>query len=100
MHHLKTLLVIIACAGTVALSPPARAQHVTPTAAWVKLNGIVTPVFFNDGDTFRPLAGPMRFRPARLALANSGFFGIPAVIGVSTKPGLRVITPTPDRYSR
>lgn len=71
MHHLKTLLLIIACAGTVAWSSPARAQHVTPTAGWVKINGVVTPVFFNDGDTFRALAGPLRSRSARLAGFNT-----------------------------
>jgi len=37
----------------------------------VRMNGKVYPVFYNDGDTFRPLAGPWRGRPARLAGFNT-----------------------------
>ena len=39
-------------------------------------------------------------RPTRRGLAKSRFFGTPAVIGVSTKPGLIVRTLTPERKSR
>jgi endonuclease YncB( thermonuclease family) len=37
----------------------------------VRLNGVSTPVYYNDGDTFRALAGPLRRRPFRLAGFNT-----------------------------
>jgi endonuclease YncB( thermonuclease family) len=37
----------------------------------VRMNGVVYPVYYNDGDTYRPLAGPWRSRPARLAGFNT-----------------------------
>jgi endonuclease YncB( thermonuclease family) len=43
----------------------------SPTAGMVRINGVATPVYFNDGDTFRALAGQYRRRPARLAGFNT-----------------------------
>jgi endonuclease YncB( thermonuclease family) len=40
-------------------------------STWVRINSTMRPVYFNDGDTFRQLAGPMRNRPARLAGFNT-----------------------------
>lgn len=52
--------------AVVAWAAPGRAQTGT-----VKINGVATPVYFNDGDTFRSLAGPYRNRAARLAGYNT-----------------------------
>ncbi len=40
-------------------------------ASKVFLNGVPTPVYFNDGDSFRVLAGPMKGTRARLAGFNT-----------------------------
>jgi endonuclease YncB( thermonuclease family) len=45
----------------------AQAEPVTR----VMLNGVPTPVFFNDGDSFRILAGPLKGTTARLAGFNT-----------------------------
>ena len=46
------------------------AAHAMP-ASKVFLNGVPTPVFFNDGDSFRVLAGPLKDSRARLAGFNT-----------------------------
>ena len=55
-------------------------------ASQVFLNGVPTPVFFNDGDSFRILEGPLKGTKARLAGFNtlesydlfiSGVIGMP-----------------------
>ena len=48
----------------------ATAQQ-TPIASKVYLNGVPYPVFFNDGDSFRVLAGPLKGSKARLAGFNT-----------------------------
>ncbi len=40
-------------------------------ATQVSLNGVLTPVFFNDGDSFRVLSGPLQGSKARLAGFNT-----------------------------
>ncbi len=55
------------CALALALwARPAGAQ-----TTLVRVNGTARPVYFNDGDTFKLLAGPMRLRNARLAGFNT-----------------------------
>jgi endonuclease YncB( thermonuclease family) len=56
-----------AAAAWLGTAAPAEAQPVS----MVLLNNRATPVFYNDGDTFRPLAGPMRQRSARLGGFNT-----------------------------
>lgn len=60
----------VSVAGLVALfggAVNARAE----TTGTVRINGVATPVYFNDGDTFRALAGPYRNRSSRLAGFNT-----------------------------
>ena len=59
---------LIALALSAASSAPAQANE-TPTLAY--LNGTATAVFFNDGDSFRVLAGPMKGTKARLKGFNT-----------------------------
>jgi endonuclease YncB( thermonuclease family) len=58
-------------AGVLGLAASAVAPSASAQTGTVKINGIATPVFFNDGDTFRSLAGPYRNRSARLAGYNT-----------------------------
>lgn len=51
---------------TLGLSSVARAQ-----VGMVRINGVATPVYFNDGDTFRIIEGEFRGMPARLAGFNT-----------------------------
>ena len=44
---------------------------VAEPASQVFLNGVPTPVFFNDGDSFRILEGPLKGTKARLAGFNT-----------------------------
>ena len=60
---LTTALAASAATAVITAAPSEAAAQVSI----VRINGIATPVYFNDGDTFRPLGGPFRFRPARLA---------------------------------
>jgi endonuclease YncB( thermonuclease family) len=55
--------------GLVALllSPEVRAEAATK----VLLNGVLTPVYFNDGDSFRVLDGPLKGTRARLKGFNT-----------------------------
>ena len=52
------------------LSGPALAQN-QPGTAKAFLNGVATPVFFNDGDSFRILGGPYQGSQSRLSGFNS-----------------------------
>lgn len=54
-------MLLLACAATATAEPATR----------VFLNGVPTPVYFNDGDSFRVLAGPLRGSRARLAGFNT-----------------------------
>lgn len=54
-----------AAASTVAVDGRADITSI------VRINGVATPVSYNDGDTFRALAGPYRRRAARLAGFNT-----------------------------
>jgi endonuclease YncB( thermonuclease family) len=58
---------LIGLAVVVAHGAKAGAESATT----VFLNGVPTPVYFNDGDSFRVLAGPMRDTKARLAGFNT-----------------------------
>lgn len=51
------------------LAAPTRAQ--AEPASLVYLNGQAAPVFFNDGDSFRVLAGPLKGTKARLSGFNT-----------------------------
>ncbi|MCA9622783.1 MAG: thermonuclease family protein, partial [Myxococcales bacterium] len=64
---LTTALAASAATAVITAAPSEAAAQVSI----VRINGIATPVYFNDGDTFRPLGGPFRFRPARLAGFNT-----------------------------
>lgn len=65
VSRLRAFLALAFAAAT-SLSGLASAQQAT-----VRINGVATPVFFNDGDTFRALAGPFRNRSSRLAGFNT-----------------------------
>ncbi len=58
-------------AGLVGLAVAVASERATAQTGTVKINGVATPVYFNDGDTFRALAGPFRNRAARLAGYNT-----------------------------
>ncbi len=47
------------------------AQTSAAQSSMVRINATARPVFYNDGDTFRVLAGPLRQRSARLAGFNT-----------------------------
>ena len=64
LSRLSGLLVAAAVLGV----PAASSAEV---ATKVFLNGVATPVYFNDGDSFRVLAGPLRGSKARLAGFNT-----------------------------
>jgi endonuclease YncB( thermonuclease family) len=65
---MKTTLKILAIlALSAAFAAPVTAQ--TPTKVY--LNGRPTPVYFNDGDSFRVLEGPFKDSRARLAGFNT-----------------------------
>lgn len=60
---------LIALIGAVFVPP---GNHAAATSATrVFLNGVPTPVYFNDGDSFRVLEGPLRDTKARLAGFNT-----------------------------
>ena len=46
-------------------------SHANETPSLVYLNGTATPVFFNDGDSFRVLAGPLKGTKGRLKGFNT-----------------------------
>ncbi len=62
----RALLALAAVLGLSALTSRASAQSTLAI-----INGKATPVFFNDGDTFRVTAGPMAGIAARLAGFNT-----------------------------
>lgn len=66
--RLKTLVLPLLTLATLLV--PALGQA-NPAASKVFLNGVPTPVFFNDGDSFRVLAGPLYGTNARLAGFNT-----------------------------
>jgi endonuclease YncB( thermonuclease family) len=57
--------------GLVALALALWARPAEAQTTMVRVNGVARPVYFNDGDTFKVLAGPMRLRNARLAGFNT-----------------------------
>lgn len=61
-------LCLTALATALAFAPAGSAED---PVSRVYLNGIPTPVFFNDGDSFRVLAGPLQGSTARLAGFNT-----------------------------
>lgn len=63
-----TVLIALALATT---APPAAAQQGAPPASRVFFNGRPMPVYFNDGDSFRVLAGPNVGMKARLMGFNT-----------------------------
>ncbi len=68
MLKLALVPVLTALVVSTALdSTPARAEPATT----VFLNGTPTPVFFNDGDSFRVIGGPLNGMKTRLAGYNS-----------------------------
>lgn len=60
----------VALAAAVAVFAPAPIADSEPISK-VFLNGVPTPVYFNDGDSFRVLAGPLAGSKARLAMFNT-----------------------------
>jgi len=66
MRNLLTALPIL-----VGLSAVAAPAHAADVASKVFINGSPSPVFFNDGDSFRVLAGPLMGLKARLAGFNT-----------------------------
>jgi endonuclease YncB( thermonuclease family) len=60
----------LAIAGAVLGGAPAQAE-VPRVPSRVFLNGIATPVYFNDGDSFEVLAGELKGTKARLSGYNS-----------------------------
>ena len=62
----RLILAAVAMVTVSSVAAVANAQE-----SLVRMNGKVYPVYYNDGDTFRPLAGPWRGRPARLAGFNT-----------------------------
>lgn len=69
MRHPKTPWRALAL--LVALLLTASSRDAGAQESLVRLNGLSTPVYYNDGDTFRALAGPMRRRPFRLGGFNT-----------------------------
>ncbi len=55
----------------VALALFASSTALAEPATKVYINGRATPVYFNDGDSFRPLAGPYKGSQSRLAGFNT-----------------------------
>ncbi len=64
----KTLLVGGLLMGTAVLTVAEDSPAIT---SMVRVNGTVTPVYYNDGDTWRALGGPFKGRSARLAGYNT-----------------------------
>jgi len=62
MKYVTAVIVFLVCSSTVANAQPATR---------VFLNGIPTPVYFNDGDSFRVLAGKFDNTRARMAGFNT-----------------------------
>ncbi|MBM4358287.1 MAG: hypothetical protein FJ096_09275 [Deltaproteobacteria bacterium] len=65
---MKQSCLVLAVAAALALLTPGDARAQTGA---VRINGVATPVYFNDGDTFRALAGTFRNRASRLAGFNT-----------------------------
>jgi endonuclease YncB( thermonuclease family) len=57
----------LGCVALVGLASTTRAEPVSK----VFINGVATPVFYNDGDSFKPLAGPYKGSQSRLAGYNT-----------------------------
>jgi endonuclease YncB( thermonuclease family) len=62
-----SILVLAALASVTTVLATARAD----TWARVFLNGVPVPVYFNDGDSFRIMGGPLQGSPCRLAGFNT-----------------------------
>ncbi len=63
-----SLPVALLAVAAIAWTSPGSAEE---PMTRVSLNGVPTPVFFNDGDSFRVLAGPLQGTTARLAGFNT-----------------------------
>lgn len=68
-HRLLSVLALGVSLATATLLPAAGA-HAEPYTR-VFINGVPTPVFFNDGDSFRIQAGPFKGAQARLSGYNT-----------------------------
>jgi endonuclease YncB( thermonuclease family) len=68
---LALLFAGLAALAVLTFAPAANAQQNGHYTSLARMNGVTYPVYYNDGDTFRPLAGPWRQRPARLAGFNT-----------------------------
>lgn len=64
---ITTLLVLLALGSTAFVLGTGRADAYSR----VFLNGVPVPVYFNDGDTFRVMDGPLRGTPCRLGGFNT-----------------------------
>lgn len=69
MKRTTKLALTMAALAAAALTFAPRSE--ANSASISIINGAATPVFFNDGDTYRALAGPLRLRPARLGGYNT-----------------------------
>ncbi|HEY1100657.1 MAG TPA: thermonuclease family protein [Myxococcota bacterium] len=61
-HFAVALVAVVVTAASVAHAEPATKVYI---------NGRATPVYFNDGDSFKPLAGPFKGSQSRLAGFNT-----------------------------
>ncbi len=68
MRAARTLMLTALLAAALSRPTPGAADQIMTR---VYLNGIPTPVFFNDGDSFRVLEGPLAGTTARLAGFNT-----------------------------
>ncbi len=65
---MRTALVVTGVViAALAAASGVRAEPLTK----VYINGVPTPVYFNDGDSFRPQAGPLKGQQSRLAGYNT-----------------------------
>ncbi len=67
MNRRSSLAVVVALTVCAFASAPSRADTLTK----VFINGEATPVFFNDGDSFRPQAGAYKGSQSRLSGYNT-----------------------------
>ena len=65
------LFCLLVSVATITSAAEPRAAAFNETASRVFLNGRPTPVYFNDGDSFRVLGGPLLGTKARLAGFNT-----------------------------
>ncbi len=71
MHRTLDRAIWVAAAALAVATVGTVAAGGAQPATKVFLNGVPTPVYFNDGDSFRVLAGPLKGTRARLAGFNT-----------------------------